>query len=275
MGDGVRVGREASCYRSPLRVRSSQPPHSKDNIISSGPDELEEQLDHGRQQSMDGGHLLSRLLSLAFAFEQRFRAPSRKAVMEGTPTSAGSASRRESEFRAGRGAGEDIREFSMPMPMPTREAKGCRAGSSSAWGFGAYPSPCRGMSKNDSRRDAETQRKGGFESSSSSHPAVSPVRGAHAPDFLTLSAAPPLCARFLLHECRVSDSCSGVTETPSQYGACWAKGFCRPFRGWVFIRGTEPSAHALGYRLTALRAWGHGLGQGCVDRIRVVGGLRG
>ncbi len=40
----------------------------------------------------------------------------------------------------------------------------------------------------------------------------------------------------------------------------WGKGFCRPCRGWVFIRGMEPSAHALGYRLTALRAWGHGFG---------------
>ena len=34
---------------------------------------------------------------------------------------------------------------------------------------------------------------------------------------------------------------------------------CRP-SGAGFDGGTEPSAHALGYRLTALRAWGHGLG---------------
>ena len=37
------------------------------------------------------------------------------------------------------------------------------------------------------------------------------------------------------------------------------KGFCRP-SGAGYHGGTEPSAHALGYRLTALRAWGHGLG---------------
>ncbi len=38
---------------------------------------------------------------------------------------------------------------------------------------------------------------------------------------------------------------------------------------------TEPSAYALGYRLTALRAWCHGVGHGCVGRFRVAGGLRG
>ena len=38
-------------------------------------------------------------------------------------------------------------------------------------------------------------------------------------------------------------------------------GFCRP-AGAGFHGGTQPSAHALGYRLTALRAWGHGLAQG-------------
>ena len=40
----------------------------------------------------------------------------------------------------------------------------------------------------------------------------------------------------------------------------WGKGFCRPCRGLGFMGETEPSAYALGYRLPALRAWGHGLG---------------
>jgi hypothetical protein len=35
-----------------------------------------------------------------------------------------------------------------------------------------------------------------------------------------------------------------------------------PHPGLGFGGGTEPSAHALGYLLAALRAWGHGLGQG-------------
>ncbi len=39
--------------------------------------------------------------------------------------------------------------------------------------------------------------------------------------------------------------------------------------------GTEPSAHALGYRLSALRAWGHGVGIGLVGLFRVLGVLRG
>jgi hypothetical protein len=37
------------------------------------------------------------------------------------------------------------------------------------------------------------------------------------------------------------------------------KGFCRP-AGAGCSWGTEPSAHALGYRLSALRAWGRGVG---------------
>jgi hypothetical protein len=37
------------------------------------------------------------------------------------------------------------------------------------------------------------------------------------------------------------------------------KGFYRP-SGAGFHGETEPSAHALGYHLSALRAWGHGLG---------------
>ena len=47
------------------------------------------------------------------------------------------------------------------------------------------------------------------------------------------------------------------------------------FRGLGFIAETDASAYALGYRLSPLRVWSHGLGQGCVGRIRVVGVLRG
>ncbi len=47
----------------------------------------------------------------------------------------------------------------------------------------------------------------------------------------------------------------------------WGEGFCRPCRGWVFMGGMEPSAHALGYHLTVLRAWGHGLGRPEVEAI--------
>ena len=43
-------------------------------------------------------------------------------------------------------------------------------------------------------------------------------------------------------------------------------GFCRP-SGAGFHGGSEPSAHALGYHLTALRAWSHGLGEGCVGLV--------
>ncbi len=68
--------------------------------------------------------------------------------------------------------------------------------------------------------DSLSQRRGGaeevgLESSSSSHPVVMRFTGAHAPDWLSLPAALPLCARFLLHECGVSDWCSGVTERRS------------------------------------------------------------
>ena len=162
------------------------------------------------------------------------------------------------------------------------EAGGFQIGDgTSPWrlrGFAVYPYPCRGMSKNDSRRDAETQRKWAVQSSSSSQPSVIRFTGAHAPDFLSLSAAHPLCARFLLHECRLSDSCSGELQGDCEAIALWrscGNAFFRPSRGWVFMGGTQPSAHALGYHLSDLRAWGRGLGQGCVDRIRVVGVLRG
>jgi hypothetical protein len=37
-------------------------------------------------------------------------------------------------------------------------------------------------------------------------------------------------------------------------------GVLSPLPGLGVHVGTEPSAHALGYRLTALQAWGHGLG---------------
>ena len=55
------------------------------------------------------------------------------------------------------------------------------------------------MPKNDSRRDAETQRKRAFQSSLLSHQTVIPFTVAQASDFLPLSASLPLFARFLLH----------------------------------------------------------------------------
>jgi hypothetical protein len=39
------------------------------------------------------------------------------------------------------------------------------------------------------------------------------------------------------------------------------EGVLSPLPGLGVHVGTEPSAYALGYRLTALRAWGHGLGR--------------
>jgi hypothetical protein len=61
------------------------------------------------------------------------------------------------------------------------------------------------------------------------------------------------------------------------------EGVLSPLPGLAVHGGTEPSAHALGYPLAALRAWGHGLGSGLdtglrtglVGRFRVVGVLRG
>jgi hypothetical protein len=59
----------------------------------------------------------------------------------------------------------------------------------------------------------------------------------------------------------LSDSCSGVL---SSFGdaigcscSCGGRGSVAPL-GLGVHGGTEPSAHALGYRLTTLRAWGHG-----------------
>jgi hypothetical protein len=49
-------------------------------------------------------------------------------------------------------------------------------------------------------------------------------------------------------------------EKGADVGVRAGEGVLSPLRGWFFW-GTEPSAHALGYRLTALRAWGHGLGR--------------
>ena len=100
------------------------------------------------------------------------------------------------------------------------------------------------------------------------------------PDFLSLSAALPLCARFLLYECRVSDSCSGAL--PGDGEAIGSRrssgaGVLSPLPGLGVHVGTEPSAHALGYRLTALRAWGLGLEQGWwsgfVSLVSFMGGI--
>jgi hypothetical protein len=49
-------------------------------------------------------------------------------------------------------------------------------------------------------------------------------------------------------------------EKRSDAGFRGGKGICRPCRGWFSMGGTEPSAYALGYHLSALRAWGHGFG---------------
>jgi hypothetical protein len=62
-------------------------------------------------------------------------------------------------------------------------------------------------------------------------------------------------------------------ERRSNVGGRRGRGICRP-SGAGLHGGTEPSAHALGYRLAALRAWGQGLGKVCVVRICGVGALR-
>jgi hypothetical protein len=44
--------------------------------------------------------------------------------------------------------------------------------------------------------------------------------------------------------------------------ASLGEGVLSPLPGLGIDEGTEPSAHALGYHLSALRAWCHGFGQG-------------
>jgi hypothetical protein len=60
------------------------------------------------------------------------------------------------------------------------------------------------MPRNDSRRDAETQRRWDVPSLSSNGSSVIPFTGVQAPCFLSLSASLPLCARFLRHDSRFS-----------------------------------------------------------------------
>jgi hypothetical protein len=44
-------------------------------------------------------------------------------------------------------------------------------------------------------------------------------------------------------------------------------------KGLSIHKGTEPTADAVDYPLSALRAWGHGLGKGSMGWVRGVGGL--
>jgi hypothetical protein len=66
-----------------------------------------------------------------------------------------------------------------------------------------------------------------------------------------------------LRLCGLSDSCSeALSCSGDAIGcscSCWGRGSVAPL-GLGVHGGTEPSAHALGYHLAALRAWGHGLG---------------
>ena len=62
--------------------------------------------------------------------------------------------------------------------------------------------------------------------------------------------------------CGLSALCSvalGSGEGEGMMALVGGRGSVAPL-GLDFDGGTEPSAHALGYRLTALRAWGNGLG---------------
>ena len=150
--------------------------------------------------------------------------------MKGIPTSAGSAARCEDDFRAGGG-----------------HAKVSAEASSSF--FAAYPSPCRRMSENGSRRDAETQTRWDVQSLSSSGPSVIPITGVHTPDCLSLSASLPLCARFLLHEYRSSDSCSGscwVLDRRPNVGGRTGRGSVAPAGAWCsWVDGTQRSRAGL------------------------------
>ena len=74
-GNGVRVGSEVGSPRDPYRGQSSQPSHLENHSISSGPDELGCPLDHCRQQSMDGRHLVCRS-GPGFGAEPLRRSPS-------------------------------------------------------------------------------------------------------------------------------------------------------------------------------------------------------
>jgi hypothetical protein len=119
----------------------------------------------------------------------------------------GSRSPRTCEVRAGpgwkppfqRGPFVGFVEFVVKPTADSRLIGPCRICRPAGAGDPSKPSPCGWMSKNDSRRDAETQRNWVFQSSSSSHHTVIPFTVAQASDFLSLSASLPLCARFLLH----------------------------------------------------------------------------
>jgi len=63
--------------------------------------------------------------------------------------------------------------------------------------------------------------------------------------------------------CGLSALCSGALgsgEGEGMVALVEGRGSVAPL-GLDFDGGTEPSAHALGYCLAALRAWGHGLGR--------------
>jgi hypothetical protein len=108
---------------------------------------------------------------------------------------------------------------------------------------------------------AMAQSKWGLESSSSGHPAVMRFKGANVPDFLSLSAPQRLRARFLLHECRVSDWCSGALLSGGDgYGVRGGQGFCRPCRGWVFMGGRNPALTRWAIVCWPSGPGGHGFG---------------
>jgi hypothetical protein len=64
-----------------------------------------------------------------------------------------------------------------------------------------------------------------------------------------------------------------VTEKRSDIVGRVGRGSVAP-AGAGYSRGTKPSAHALGYHLAALRAWGHGLGKGFVTFAALTRWLR-
>ena len=123
--------------------------------------------------------------------------------MKGNPTSAGSASRRENEFRAGRGTGRHERVFD-PDPDPDPDPDACGEDVGGEMG------------------------RGGFQAGGSSG---IPDRRRH----LSLAAS-RLCG--LSASC--SEALSGDGEAIGCW-CSWTKGFCRPGWGWVFMGEPNPA----------------------------------
>ncbi len=92
------------------------------------------------------------------------------------------------------------------------------------------------------RAEARRRRGKGFQASSSSGQPVIRFTDAHAPDFLSLSAALRLCARILLQECGVFDSCSGPLASDGDgYGVRGCRGSVAPAGAGCSWGGRNPA----------------------------------